>query len=165
MNRELTYRLVLAAAVAVVVLAFAPVLEAWAGGPGFFSVLARVAFHRLCHQDPARSLVVAGALLPICARCTGIYLGFLAGWSVRMVRGTDRDRRLSRALLLAGVFPLVLDGLVNWAGLVNTPAAARLATGLLFGVTVARGLWPELLPALEAFRPVRPATARAETGR
>lgn len=30
-----------------------------------------------CHQQPSRSLVIASQFLPLCARCTGIYLGFL----------------------------------------------------------------------------------------
>lgn len=31
----------------------------------------------ICHQDPARTLAVAGVLLPACARCTGVYWGWL----------------------------------------------------------------------------------------
>ena len=162
MKRELSYRLILAAAVGTAALVLSPAIENLAGGVGLISVLARLVFHSVCHQDPARSLVIAGALLPVCARCTGIYLGFLAGWSLRLFRrGPDRDRRLSVALLFAGIAPLVIDGFANWAGLFNTPSAARLLTGLLFGITAARALWPELLPALETIKFTRPATARA----
>src|SRR4051812_3618485 len=31
--------------------------------------------HFVCHQLPARSFHLWGAQLPVCARCTGIYLG------------------------------------------------------------------------------------------
>jgi len=165
MKRELTYRLVLAAAVGTVALVIAPAIENLAGGPGFFSVLSRVVFHRLCHQDPARTLIVAGALLPVCARCTGIYLGFLAGWLLRMFRrGPDRDRKLPTTIFFAGILPLVIDGAANWAGLFNTPPAVRLCTGLLFGAAAARALWPELLPALEAVKLKHITPARAAAG-
>ena len=164
MKRELSYRLVLVAAAGTAALVLAPAAENLAGGIGFFSVLARLVFHRVCHQDPARSLVVAGALLPVCARCTGIYLGFLAGWSLRLFRrGPARDLRLPTTILLIGIAPLVIDGFANWAGLINTPPAARLLTGLLFGVAAARALWPELLPALESVKPFR-APARSAAG-
>ena len=29
----------------------------------------------LCHRDPERSIKISGRILPICARCTGIFLG------------------------------------------------------------------------------------------
>ena len=165
MKRELSYRLVLVAAVGTAALMLAPVIENLAGGVGIFSVISRLAFHPVCHQDPARSLVIAGALLPVCARCTGIYLGFLAGWSLRLFRrGPARDRRLPTALLLAGIAPLVIDGFANGAGLFNTPPAVRLLTGLLFGLATARALWPELLPALETIKLTRPAPARSAAG-
>jgi uncharacterized membrane protein len=165
MKRELSYRLVLAAAAGTAVLALTPAIENLAGGIGIFSVIARLAFHPFCHQDPARSLVIAGALLPVCARCTGIYLGFLAGWSLRMFkRGPTRDRRLPAVFLLTGIAPLVIDGFANWVGIFNTPPAARLVTGLLFGIAAARALWPELLPALAAVKLTRSAPARAAAG-
>lgn len=36
---------------------------------------ADVLFSHICHQQPDRSLAVAGILLPVCARCAGFYLG------------------------------------------------------------------------------------------
>lgn len=165
MRRGLTYGLVWVAAAATAGLVFLPVVDHLFGGTGFLSVTCRLAFSRVCHQDPARSLVIAGALLPVCARCTGIYLGFLAGWSVRVFRrGPDRDRRLPVGLFLSGLTPLVIDGALNWAGLVATPPLARLFTGLMFGFFAARALWPELLPALENLR-LRPARFRPAVGR
>ncbi|MBO3840535.1 MAG: DUF2085 domain-containing protein, partial [Candidatus Brockarchaeota archaeon] len=34
----------------------------------------------VCHQRPDRTLWIGGNYLPVCARCTGAYLGFLLGY-------------------------------------------------------------------------------------
>ena len=31
--------------------------------------------HFICHQRPERSFFIGGQQLPVCARCTGLYLG------------------------------------------------------------------------------------------
>ena len=33
----------------------------------------------VCHQAPYRTIQIGGKFLPLCSRCTGIYLGFLLG--------------------------------------------------------------------------------------
>lgn len=35
--------------------------------------------YAICHQIPSHTFHIDGVPLPLCARCTGIYLGFLAG--------------------------------------------------------------------------------------
>jgi uncharacterized membrane protein len=63
----------------------------------------------VCHQIPERSFHLLGVQLPVCARCTGLYLGGLTGlvgWAVwrRMSRRSapiDPGRAV-RALLVAG---------------------------------------------------------------
>ena len=44
-----------------------------------FSMLKGI-YSLFCHQQLSRSLVMSGHVLPLCARCTGIYLGFLIGF-------------------------------------------------------------------------------------
>jgi uncharacterized membrane protein len=165
MKREWTYGLVLAVAAALAGMVFLPVAEAALGGTGAGSALARLAFARVCHQDPARSLIIAGALLPVCARCAGIYLGFFIGFSGRLLlRAPDRDRPLPRATMALGFAPLCLDGALNAAGLLATPPELRLVTGLIFGIVAARALWPALLDAGAGLRLPRLRGRRAAPG-
>ncbi len=97
--------------------------------------LSRLVGYGLCHQLPQRSFFAGGHQLPVCARDTGIYLGFMA--SLMLMAAIDRGRRRAgfpRAWVVAvGVLLLgamVYDGLTSYAGLRATTNALRLATGL-----------------------------------
>jgi uncharacterized membrane protein len=88
----------------------------------------------VCHQAADRSLLCFGQPLAVCARCTGIYLGFWLGLAFYpILRGW---RRLSlpsaRAFLIVSA-PIVLDTAANFLKLWRTPTAVRLATGVLWG--------------------------------
>ena len=39
----------------------------------------RMLFRLICHGIPSRCLLLFGVPMPICARCTAIYLGLIAG--------------------------------------------------------------------------------------
>jgi uncharacterized membrane protein len=96
----------------------------------------------LCHQLPERSLFVGGLQLPVCARDTGIYLGFALGLVVvALLDRGRRSRELPRwpVLALAGLFVLsmAIDGLTSYGGLRETTNAIRLATGLATGWALA----------------------------
>jgi Predicted membrane protein (DUF2085) len=53
----------------------------------------------VCHQRPERSFHVGAAAMPVCARCTGLYVGFAAGllvaaaWRRSRAGGYQRSRR------------------------------------------------------------------------
>ncbi len=80
----------------------------------------------VCHQFDARSLSVDGIPLPLCARCTGIYTGFLAAAIIQLSRRFAVCRMPSRSVVLASATMLValateaggerfqLWGLSNW---------------------------------------------------
>jgi len=89
----------------------------------------------LCHQLPARSFIAGGHQLPVCARDTGIYLGFIV--SVALMALLDRGRRRTEVppawILGFGVaFALAMawDGVSSYAGLRETTNLLRLATGV-----------------------------------
>ena len=121
-------------------------------GPGAELAL-RTAFHPLCHQLPSRSFSVAGTLLAVCHRCTGIYLGFVAG-ALLLPPLRDRARgwaRHDRWVLLAAVLPATLDWGGDVVGWWSNTVGARVATGLWLGLLVgfvfARSLAIRLKPS------------------
>ena len=92
----------------------------------------------LCHQLPERSLFAGGYQLPVCARDTGIYLGFVASWVMLLVLARGRrPAELPRwpVLLLIGAFvgSMAFDGITSYAGLRSTTNDIRLLTGMLTG--------------------------------
>ncbi|HEY5468807.1 MAG TPA: DUF2085 domain-containing protein [Coriobacteriia bacterium] len=115
----------------------------------------------LCHQLADRSFTAGGVQLPVCARDTGIYIGFVV--SLAVIALVDRGRRhqdMPPAWILGiGVAALAFmawDGLTSYMGLRETTNLLRLASGLGAGFalplvmvpTVNSGLW------------VRPGTGR-----
>lgn len=97
----------------------------------------------LCHQLPERSFTAGGVLLPVCARDTGIYLGFAA--SFMLIAVFERGRRASEppavwVLVLAALMigAMAVDGVTSYMGLRETTNDLRLATGLAtgFGLSV-----------------------------
>lgn len=104
----------------------------------------RLLFRLICHGRIERSLELFGVPMPICARCTAIYLGLLGGlaafWLVRSVS----EQTMRRVSLLA-ITPLAIDGLTQLTGLRESTNPLRVATGLVAGL--AFGIW--ILSAVE----------------
>jgi uncharacterized membrane protein len=98
--------------------------------------------HLICHQLPARSFHLWGASLPVCARCTGIYLGAaaasvfgLARWRLSSeARSAKEDARI--VLLLAFV-PTAATLVFEWTTGVTPANWIRALAGIPLGVAVA----------------------------
>lgn len=92
------------------------------------------AFSNVCHQVPDRCPVLFGRPTAVCARCLGVYLGFLAGCLASpFARGLRNTRLPGRLPILALSSPLAADVLGNMLGLWNSGLWVRLATGLAWG--------------------------------
>jgi uncharacterized membrane protein len=103
----------------------------------------------LCHQLPARSFFAGGYQLPVCARDTGIYVGFTA--ALLVVALLDRGRRrtgMPPAWLLglgfAAIALLGWDGVTSYMGIRPTTNLIRLATGTGTGFAIALVIVPLL---------------------
>jgi uncharacterized membrane protein len=97
--------------------------------------------YSLCHQLPERSFIIGGMQMPVCARDTGIYLGFLAVLGIfylgkRYRRRTAPDR-LVMAFAAVGVGLYAFDALSSYLGFRSTSNDVRLLVGLAFGSGVA----------------------------
>ena len=119
----------------------------------------------LCHQLPARSLFGGAYQVPVCARDTGIYVGFVASFAlVALLAGGRRPaegpRRWVIALGVVMIGVMVVDGVTSYAGIRTTDNPIRLATGLLAGYALALFIVPLLNGQLWRVRdPSRPLDA------
>ena len=92
----------------------------------------------ICHQLPARSFHLAGAQLPVCARCLGLYVGGAAGALVWMVTASRRARPWPReqalAFLAVAAIPTAVTAGIAIAGVgdPSNPWRAALAVPLGF---------------------------------
>jgi len=118
----------------------------------------------ICHQLPDRSFFLDGRQLPVCARCTGLYLSGavgLAGWlAVKLIRGwrpqmmppafaprnmtggaTARQARRAMALLAIVATPTIVSYLTGvlgvWDGSNLTRALLAVPLGVVAGAVVA----------------------------
>ncbi len=116
-------------AIAILVLALAPMLAPLlAPTHPLAALLVRSFFSRLCHQDPARSFVIAGSPVAVCVRCLGIYCGVALGMFLRM--GKVSAFRLLAVAMLVNLVD-VGTGMLHWHG--NMPVT-RFWLGLLLGI-------------------------------
>lgn len=84
----------------------------------------------LCHQRPDRSFFICGRQFPVCARCTGVYIGELAALlSYRFIKPP---------VMLCAAFCAVMlaDWLIQFFKVCESTNLRRLITGLLCGYGV-----------------------------
>lgn len=82
-----------------------------------------------CHQIPHRSFFYKEKQFPLCARCTGILIGYMVGVVCTMIWGY-----LSINLSLMLIIPLVIDGGIQYVTKKESTNNRRLLTGILTGV-------------------------------
>jgi uncharacterized membrane protein len=109
--------------------------------------------YAVCHRIPGHSFSVGGRQLPLCARCSGTYLGALAGISVLLALGRGRANRFPapKFLVVFAVFMAAwaIDGANSYASffpgmpqLYEPNNLLRLATGVLEGLAIAAFVLP-----------------------
>lgn len=93
--------------------------------------------HLVCHQLPERNLWIGGRYLPVCARCTGAYLGFYIGYLLLPMRRKEASGPPNLWITLFMVAPMMVDAGTQFIGFRTSTNELRLVTGLLFGVALA----------------------------
>ncbi len=99
-------------------------------GSGLATLALFAFFSKLCHQQPARSLVVLGAPAAVCMRCLGIYAGAALGTLLRTLQPLAL-RCLAAALLLNAA-----DVAAESIGLHGNMPLPRLLIGASLGLAV-----------------------------
>ncbi len=91
----------------------------------------------VCHQLPERTLHYGLSALPTCARCSGIYVGLLAGFAYLVAANRKHESGFppwwALAIGAVGLGLMGLDGVSSYAGWRPTSNELRLITGLLAG--------------------------------
>ena len=101
------------------------------------AVITRAALSPVCHQIASRSFAFGGRPMAVCARCAGVYLGFLAGCLfVTMALRPTAPPPGRNVLMLAGA-PCALEWVIEKAGFWSGNMNVRAATGVIFGFVVA----------------------------
>ena len=91
-------------------------------------------FSALCHQIPGRSFFCFGYPLAVCARCLGIYSGFLAGLLFYpFLNGFSSLRLPSTRSFCLVTFPIGIDTLGNFFHVWITPNWPRFVLGSIWG--------------------------------
>ncbi len=109
--------------------------------------------YAICHRIPERSFTAFDRQLPLCARCTGIYLGVMTGLGTFIASGRNRAARLPGwrvGVVLAGFVGLMgLDGLNSYfslfpgySGPYETQNWMRVTTGIFTGLTLINLVFP-----------------------
>lgn len=109
--------------------------------------------YAVCHQIESHSYSLAGRQLPLCARCTGTFIGALVGLFghvlvLRRGRAAQFPPRLVLTALIAFTLTWIADGANSYLALVGAPHfyeprnVLRLLTGALNGLTVSALVYP-----------------------
>ncbi len=88
----------------------------------------------VCHGDPDRCLWYRSRPLPLCARCTGFYIGLLIGtpWGAAMAY-LGMSSLIMLLIFVLTSAPLAADGLSQYLGWRRSRNSLRLITGLASG--------------------------------
>jgi uncharacterized membrane protein len=115
----------------------------------------RLVGYAICHQLPERSFHMAGQQLPLCARCTGIYMGALSGFTLMWLWGRRRAASLPPVPItltfIGFIILLGIDGINSYLTffpgmphLYEPQNWLRLTTGTLEGIALSAFVYPVL---------------------
>ena len=113
--------------------------------------------YAVCHRIDARSFHIGDRPIPLCARCSGMFLGALLGLVFQLVQGKKGSMPAIPVMILFGFFALawVLDGTNSFLMLVpgapnvyQTQNWTRLVTGTGMGLAVSIVLVPSFIQTM-----------------
>ena len=123
--------------------------------------------YAVCHRIDLRSFHLSGRALPLCARCSGMYLGAMLGLAYQATRRPRRSGMPIRSVqVVLGVFVLAfaLDGINSFLSLFPSAPSLyesqnwlRLVTGSGMGLAIALVLYPAFNQTVWRVQDNRPA--------
>ena len=127
--------------------------------------------YAICHRIDSHSLHIGNVQFPLCARCTGIYLGVLLGMVTMLALGRRRAGGMPRAPIFAALLGFIgimgVDGVNSYLTffpglphLYEPNNTLRVITGLLNGLALAGLMFPVLNQTLWADWEDKPVLGR-----
>ena len=109
------------------------------GSTGVLTAVVQIVGSRVCHQRPERSFHTAAVKWPVCARCSGLYLGAAVGACFGFALRVRRWVRGREVIALLGVasLPTVTSWIAEWAFRAPVTNVARAMAALPLGVAMA----------------------------
>ncbi|MBZ5551873.1 MAG: DUF2085 domain-containing protein [Acidobacteriia bacterium] len=155
-------------------LAFIAAPWSWAQGHTIVATGLYLMFSPVCHQRADRSFFAFGHHLAVCHRCTGIYLGALAGLLLVPLlslarpgkrEGLVRVRIQNRALLLLALALMAADVGGELLGIRHSTPMSRFLTGAFCGIVATFYLLPAIFDIfIKVSKESRPAVATDVSG-
>lgn len=84
-----------------------------------------------CHQMPQRSFFIKGKQFPVCARCTGVFIGNILAYMVFFIYCLPSE------IYIMGCAIMFVDWYVQYIGIYNSTNVRRLITGVVGGYSLA----------------------------
>jgi uncharacterized membrane protein len=120
---------------------------------------ARIIGYALCHQLPDRSFFIHEHQSPLCARCTGMYLGFSIGLIFMILRRRTTAARMPPTTIVAVLIGFItimgIDGINSTISIIpgapqlyHTTNVHRIVTGTLFGIAMCLLFFPVFSTAI-----------------
>ena len=102
----------------------------------FITALVYLAGSFVCHQIPERSFHLSGVQLPVCARCTGLYLGAAVGMIGLFAVQAPVTFSRARTFLIVAAIPTLVTVATAAVGLWDPGNALRATLALPLGFVV-----------------------------
>ncbi len=99
-------------------------------------------FEKACHQYDSRSLHINDHKLTVCARCSGIYFGFLIGLLGFSLIFKKIKIKYPVLFLFVISIPMILDISLNYLSILSSNIITRLVSGLIFGILSTLIIYP-----------------------
>jgi uncharacterized membrane protein len=91
----------------------------------------------ICHQRPERSFFVHGRQLPVCARCTGLYVGAAMAAPAALIAAAAATAGRARVMIAAAALPTLVTWTAEFAGFARFSNGARFIAALPLGFMAA----------------------------